>query len=215
MWDDYLCPIIWIESYLSGYVCLAGIYDSIMSKKCVFISGGARSGKSRFAQELAASSGEKVLFVATAEPLNPDMQARIIRHQEERSHRWDTLEAPVDLAAEIKQHFGKQDVVLVDCLTLLTSNIILGQSRGFSGSVQIDEQTAEKNVITEINGLIELMKASTATFIIVSNEVGLGLVPDNEVGRIYRDLLGKANQLVASHADEVYFMFSGIPVKVK
>ncbi len=185
-----------------------------VSKKCVFISGGARSGKSRFAQELADNLGGKVLFVATAEALDADMKARVKNHQNQRPPSWQTLEASTDVAESIEAHTGNYEVVLLDCLTLLVSNIFLGKDRGFSEK-EIDANEAEDRVLAEVQAMIDLMGKSNAIFIIVSNEVGLGIVPENRSARIYRDLLGKANQLVARHADEVYFMISGIPMKVK
>jgi adenosylcobinamide kinase/adenosylcobinamide-phosphate guanylyltransferase len=185
-----------------------------MSGKCIFISGGARSGKSRFAQELASGMNRKVLFVATAEPLDIDMKARIEKHQADRPDSWITLEASTNVAAKIAEHIGDAEIVLLDCLTLLVSNVILGEDRGFS-SEEINADEAEDRVVEEIQSIIDFMQKSQATFIIVSNEVGLGVVPENRFARIYRDLLGKANQLVARYADEVYFMVSGIPIKVK
>ncbi|MDY6912077.1 MAG: bifunctional adenosylcobinamide kinase/adenosylcobinamide-phosphate guanylyltransferase [Chloroflexota bacterium] len=188
---------------------------SVLSNKVVFILGGARSGKSSYAQEMANSISGKVLFVGTAEPLNEDMRTRIEKHQQERPASWRTLEASTNIAVEIARHIGDARVVLIDCLTLLTSNLVLGEERGFAGSEEVDEKAAENRVITEIEALIEFMNKSDATFIIVSNEVGLGLVPEIQLGRIYRDILGRANQLMARHASEVNFLVAGIPVKVK
>lgn len=186
-----------------------------MTAKCSLIIGGARSGKSRFAQELAMSLSDKVLFAATAEPLNEDMQNRIARHKSERPQTWQTIEVPTDLASQIKHHLEDKEVVIIDCLTLLTSNVLLGQSRGFSDENRIEEQAVENQLMTKIEALIDLMNKSNAIFIIVSNEVGLGLVPDNDIARIYRDLLGRVNQAIAQYADEVYFLLAGITLKVK
>lgn len=185
-----------------------------MDKRCILILGGARSGKSRFAQNLAESRGGKVLFVATAEALDVDMRARIEKHRRERPNSWRTLEASTDIAPRISSHMHDASTVIIDCLTLLVSNLLLGQERGFCAQPQI-ESAAEEWILKEVQALIELIESAPASFLIVSNEVGLGLVPENKLGRIYRDLLGRANQLLAEHADEVYFMVSGIPMKVK
>ena len=185
-----------------------------MSKRCVFVTGGARSGKSWFAKKMAESISSKVFFVATAEALDVDMEARVEKHQAERLSSWRTLEAPTNIADKIGEYIGDAEVVLIDCLTLLASNILLSEDRGFSGK-EIDANEAEDRVLVEIRAMIDLIQKSPATFIIVSNEVGLGIVPENRFARIYRDLLGRANQLVARHADEVYFMVSGIPMEIK
>ncbi len=184
-------------------------------KRCVFVLGGARSGKSRFAQKVAESRGGKVLFVATAEPLDKDMRERIEKHRKERPEHWETIEAPTHLAENIAKHLEGASVVLIDCLTLLVSNVILGHERGFSSSIEIQSEQAESLVLEEINALLALAKSTPVPFIIVSNEVGWGLVPENRLGRIYRDVLGRANQIVAEHADEVYLMAAGIPMKIK
>ncbi len=182
--------------------------------KCVFLTGGARSGKSHFAQKLASETSERVLFVATAEALDADMKARIEKHKKERPKAWKTLETSLNVSGQIAEHIHDVEVVLIDCLTLLVSNLMLGEGRGFSED-DISLNEVEKRVVGEVQSLIKFMSGSDAVFIIVSNEVGLGIVPENRFARIYRDLLGKVNQLVAQHADEVYFMVSSIPVKVK
>jgi len=185
------------------------------NRKCILVSGGARSGKSSFAQELAESISEKVLFVATAEPLNEDMKNRISKHKAQRPKTWNTIEAAIDIVDQIAPHIHGNEVVLVDCLTLLTSNIILGKNRELLNGIEIDEETAEKKVLGEIESILALMSQSDVNSIFVTNEVGFGIVPDNELGRIYRDLLGRVNQVMARHADEVYLLVSGISLKIK
>lgn len=187
-----------------------------MTERVIFILGGARSGKSRFAQELAGKVGERVLFVATAEPLDEDMRSRIVKHREERPSAWRTLELSTGLAAGIREHLSGHDVVLIDCLTLLVSNLLLGRDRGLAEAVEVPSpEEAEQRMASELDSLLDLMRTSQATFVLISNEVGLGLVPDNQLGRLYRDLLGRANQLLARDAHEVYFMAAGIPMKIK
>ena len=173
---------------------------------CILITGGARAGKSSYAQKLAAEIGEKVLFVATAEAKDEDMRLRIEKHKKSRPSYWKTLEAPKDVASVIESAGGGYSVVIIDCITMLVSNVMLGAE---------NETSAESEILKEIDALINVMKTSPATFILVSNEVGLGIVPDNELSRNYRDLLGRANQLIASYADGVYLLVAGIPVKIK
>ena len=172
-----------------------------------FILGGARSGKSRFAQEFAAKLGKRVLFVATGEPLDEEMSARIEAHKRSRSPAWKTLEAPTNVAKAMRDKIGDAEVVIVDCLTLLVSNLM--------GTEDIDAETLEKKVTAELKELVAFMRTTEAHFIIVSNEVGLGLVSPYPAGRVYRDALGMANQMLARHADEVYFMVAGIAIALK
>jgi adenosylcobinamide kinase/adenosylcobinamide-phosphate guanylyltransferase len=169
--------------------------------KSILITGGARSGKSQFAQKLAVEAGGKVLFVATAEAKDEPMRLRIEAHRESRPKGWKTLEAPLEISGIIGQHIGEAGIVVIDCITMLVANILL-QGRG------------EKRALKEIEALIKQMEGLEVTFILVTNEVGLGLVPDNELGRRYRDCLGQANQLLARHADEVYLMVAGIPFRL-
>jgi len=179
----------------------------------VLITGGARSGKSRFAQELAQRLGQPVLFVATAEAGDEEMRQRIEEHRRTRPTAWRTLEVTTHIGHHILQRIGGAQVVIIDCLTFLVSNV-LGQFIGPTGD-NIDELLAEKAVNREIDELIDCLNRIPASFIIVTNEVGTGLVPVNRVGRAYRDLLGKANQRLAERTDEVYLMVSGLPVKIK
>ena len=172
-----------------------------------FILGGARSGKSRLAQELAAKLGKKVLFVATGEPRDEEMRARILSHQKSRPATWRTLEAPTGLAKAISKEIGDAQVVIIDCITLLVSNLM--------GDENVDAEMLEKRVNAELKSLTSLMQKSSVRFIIVSNELGLGLVPPYPAGRVYRDALGVANQMLARQADEVYFMVAGIAITLK
>ena len=181
--------------------------------KSILITGGARSGKSRFAQELALKLGDPVFFVATGVASDDEMRHRIDEHQRARPATWVTLEATTHIGSQIEQKIGGARVVIVDCITLLVNNIFSQYSD--QTSEQIDDSLIEKKLMAEISELIECFNHADASFIIVTNEVGMGLVPDNRVGRLYRDLLGKANQILAHHADEIYLMVAGLPVQIK
>jgi adenosylcobinamide kinase/adenosylcobinamide-phosphate guanylyltransferase len=181
--------------------------------KSILITGGARSGKSHYAQEMAAQSGKAVLFVATAQAGDEEMRRRIEIHRKSRPASWHTLEAPLKVGERITSEAGNTQLVLIDDITLLVNNAIGGLLS--ADGTDIDEGQAETATAGEINGLINCMKNVKADFVIVTNEVGLGLVPDNKLGRVYRDLLGKANQSLAKEVDEVIFMISGLPLKVK
>lgn len=176
------------------------------------ILGGARSGKSAYAQKLAAERGQRVLYVATAEAGDPEMAARIAAHRAERLPHWKTLEAPRQVGEAIASSLKRQttfDIVLIDCLTLLASNLIVPLPE------PVTHEAAEAALNTEVEGLLTAYAESNAEWILISNEVGLGLVPPYLLGRVYRDALGRANQRLASMADEVLFMVAGLPMAVK
>ena len=178
----------------------------------ILIIGGARSGKSRFAQKLALKLGEPVLFVATAVAGDQEMHQRIEEHRKQRPTTWSTLEVTTHIGSQIEQKIGGAQVVIVDCIALLVNNIF-GQYSDQTGE-QIDASLIEQQLTAEIGELVECINKVDASFIIVSNEVGSGLVPANRVGRLYRDLLGRANQMLAQCADEVYLMVAGLPLKI-
>lgn len=168
--------------------------------KRVLILGGARSGKSAFALSEASIVSGKRAFVATAEALDDEMSARIARHRKERADTWNTFEEPVELPSLILRITPDYDVILIDCLTLWVSNVLLRQ-------LPIDRY--REQFVKAIS------YKATADLFIVSNEVGLGLVPDTAIGREYRDSLGRLNAGTAAAATDVYFMAAGIPMKIK
>ena len=176
-----------------------------MSKELVFVLGGARAGKSDFAQGLA-QSGDRVLFLATAEARDDDMAQRIAAHRDRRPVGWVTLEEPVDVEESLAPVAGRYDTVLLDCLTLWVSNHMLRDE----GAAEI-----ESRVLEATERLIHLYEAGSASWIVVSNEVGMGVVPPTPSGRDFRDILGRVNQMVASRADRVYLMVSGLALELK
>ena len=186
--------------------------------KLTLILGGARSGKSSYAERLALQHGGQVLYVATAQPLDGEMAERIANHQKNRPANWQTLEIAGAVGALLKSRTQsgtlQTGVILVDCLTLLVSNLLLAVSSGTGEDLTVDEEAATALVETEITRLLEAVQTIPAEWIIVSNEVGLGLVPSYPLGRVYRDLLGRANQRLASRADQVIFMIAGIPMRL-
>ncbi len=182
-----------------------------MTKQVVLVLGGARSGKSQFAQELASRLGKEVLFAATSEALDEEMRQRIEEHRRVRPANWRTVEAPLRVGCRITEEIGDARVVILDCLTLLVSNVI-GQC---GDPEQVDAELAAEKVAAEIAGLVDCIDRAEASFLLVSNEVGMGLVPENRVGRLYRDLLGRANRELAQRADVVCFLIAGIPVTIK
>ncbi len=175
----------------------------------ILILGGARSGKSAYAQRLAAGRGRAVLYVATAQAGDAEMAARIAAHRAERPAHWRTLEAPREAGAAIRANGRYAEVILMDCLTLLASNVIAPLPE------PVTAEAAESALDAEMESLLAAYAASAAEWIVVSNEVGLGLVPPYPLGRVYRDALGRANQRLTAAADEVLFMVAGLPLKLK
>jgi adenosylcobinamide kinase/adenosylcobinamide-phosphate guanylyltransferase len=159
----------------------------------VLVGGGARSGKSRWALERARKCGDRLVYIATAEALDDEMSARIAKHRAERGDEFVTIEAPLDLAGAIRSL--SSDAIVVDCLTLWLSN-----------SMSLEDKTEET---------IAVALESTADVIVVTNEVGCGIVPENALARDFRDRAGRMNQRFAEAADEVYWMVFGQALRVK
>ncbi|KGB56328.1 bifunctional adenosylcobinamide kinase/adenosylcobinamide-phosphate guanylyltransferase [Sphingopyxis sp. SE2] len=170
-----------------------------MSGASLFVIGGARSGKSRYAQARAEAAGGEPVFIATAEAFDNEMRERIARHRADRDARWSTVEAPRDLPAAIDALSGNGAVVLVDCLTLWVSNLLLANA---------DITRAGKQ-------LCDAIARHDGTLILVANEVGLGIVPDNALARRFRDAAGQLNQSVAMTAQEVVLLTAGLPLTLK
>lgn len=176
------------------------------NNKIILITGGARSGKSAYAQQLASATGKHILFLATAEALDEEMRHRIEAHRKSRPASWDTLEASNNVASALQDLDARYDTVLIDCITLLVTNC-MGEAA--------DTLQAEEQVFKEIEPLITWMQKKDSTYILVTNEVGCGIVPENRLARIFGDVLGKVNQQLAKSADEVVLMAAGLPLKIK
>lgn len=184
--------------------------------RIVLILGGARSGKSTYAENMAKQLSEKVLYLATALITDEDMADRIRKHRESRPESWPTAERykTFELLAE-EPTFQSSEVVLLDCLTLMMTNLMFDIDLDYERATPELIQEVEERIKMETDGLIEVVKQFRKTLIIVSNEVGLGLVPSYKLGNYFRDISGRMNQHVASIADEAVFMVSGLPIKLK
>jgi adenosylcobinamide kinase / adenosylcobinamide-phosphate guanylyltransferase len=170
--------------------------------KKILVTGGCRSGKSRYALNYANQHFSRKLYLATAEVLDEEMAVRVEHHQKDRGPDWETCEEPVEVVEKISQYSGKVEVILLDCLTLWLSNLLI-------------RWNDDLKVMDEIEKLTGAMETSLPSFILVSNEVGMGIVPADPLARRFRDLAGRANQRIAEVADRVVLMVSGIPVFVK
>lgn len=185
----------------------------------IFIVGGAKSGKSKFAIELAENyiHSENIVknktqgkvkksYIATAQALDDEMKERIEKHKKERSLGWDTFEEPLNISVLLKELKEQYSVILIDCITLWLSNLFLSTS----------QKDIIKQSIDEFVDVLNIYRAQKSTVLfIVSNEVGMGIVPDNKLARKFRDEAGALNQKISTLANEVYFVLSGIPIKIK
>lgn len=175
--------------------------------RTIFITGGARSGKSLFAEELARQFGAPLGYLATAQPLDDEMDERVRRHQERRGAAWQTIEEPLHLTQALACCDFTCKAVLVDCLTLWLSNLLMRYE-------ELGED-AETRIMEDVHRLMITLREITPPVLLVSNEVGMGIVPDNRLARLFRDIAGRANQMLAAAADEAYMVVSGIPVRLK
>jgi adenosylcobinamide kinase/adenosylcobinamide-phosphate guanylyltransferase len=189
--------------------------------KLTLILGGARSGKSSYAERRAKElGGESVLYVATSETKDVEMVERVEKHRSERPSAWGTVEAPRNIAQAIGRERSAEKVILLDCMTFLVANHLMDAAApeddpfDAPSSDPFDAEI-EANVVAEVESLVKYLQEADVEMLVVSNEVGLGVVPPYELGRAYRDILGRANQILARHADEVLLFVAGIPMKVK
>ncbi len=171
--------------------------------KITFILGGARSGKSSYAVKLAENhKKKKVAFIATCEPRDDEMKERVNMHRKSRPAAWDTFVRTEDIAGLLENFRSKYDVIIIDCLTLLVSNYMVARRR-------------MEYIAHEIDVLLKALKKTKSKTVIVSNEAGLGIVPENKMARDFRDIAGRVNQMVAKNSNRVFFMVSGIPWRLK
>ncbi len=173
-----------------------------MGKKVILITGGCRSGKSRFALDYGNQHFSRKLYLATCEALDEEMTQRIAGHKKMRGPEWQTIEEPVEIVDKIRQYGDESDVILLDCVTLWLSNLLM-------------RRKDDAEIIKETDRLMEAIKQSLASFIAVTNEVGMGIVPADPLSRRFRDLSGTLNQKIGEGADAVIYMVSGIPLFLK
>lgn len=176
------------------------------------VTGGARSGKSSFAQSLLKDE-EDVLYIATAIAFDDEMKDRVKKHRESRPKAWETLECYSDVAAHIREKGRKH--IFLDCMTIMVTNLMFHYETGWDniGQERIDE--IEKNIGSQVEAIISCVRDMDVNITIVTNEIGMGIVPEGRLSRIFRDIAGRINQMIAREADEVYMVVSGIPVKIK
>lgn len=167
--------------------------------KISFVLGGARSGKSSYAEKLVEGSGLQPVYLATGRAFDTEMESRISIHRDSRGSEWETVEEPLDLVGALQKHAIHDRFVLVDCLTLWITNLMM----------------AEQNIANETETLVAALPQLSGQVVFVSNEVGLSIVPENRMAREFRDHAGFLHQAVASVADEVYFIAAGLPLKMK
>ncbi|WP_363302784.1 bifunctional adenosylcobinamide kinase/adenosylcobinamide-phosphate guanylyltransferase [uncultured Veillonella sp.] len=184
-----------------------------MKSQIILCSGGARSGKSEFAERLALATAGRKAYVATGQAFDEEMIDRIKKHQERRGEIWNNFEVPLHLAKEWQNISQTADVILIDCLTMFTTNHMMAH-----GSIQgqQDANQLEAAVLTELESLLASIKScEDKTVIFVTNEIGLGIVPDNKLARYFRDIAGRVNRTVATAADKLYVTISGVTIELK
>lgn len=184
-----------------------------MKSQIILCSGGARSGKSEFAERLALATAGRKAYVATGQAFDEEMIDRIKKHQERRGEIWNNFEVPLHLAKEWQNISQTADVILIDCLTMFTTNHMMAH-----GSIQgqQDANQLEATVLTELESLLASIKScEDKTVIFVTNEIGLGIVPDNKLARYFRDIAGRVNRTVAAAADKLYVTISGVTIELK
>lgn len=178
------------------------------------VTGGARSGKSSFGESILKDEPE-VLYIATSIPFDQEMKDRVKKHRDQRPSHWHTLESYKNFQAEFEKILGGNiayNGVIVDCITIMISNILL---ENLSDDGNDDYDLIEQKVMFEIDDLIKGLRRFNCKVVIVTNEVGSGIVPENKLSREFRDIAGRVNQRLAKEADEVYLVVSGIPVRIK
>jgi adenosylcobinamide kinase/adenosylcobinamide-phosphate guanylyltransferase len=173
-----------------------------MGKRLIFITGGTRSGKSRFALDYANRHFSKKLYLATCEVLDEEIAERVENHKKMRGPEWKTVEEPIEIIDKINEYGDRVEAILLDCITLWLSNLLM-------------RQNSDVKIMDELDRFIKTIKQNQTSFIIVSNEVGMGIVPADSLGRRFRDLQGMANQKIAEAAETVILMVSGIPMILK
>ena len=181
----------------------------------ILVTGGARSGKSLFAENKAKDKGEKVLYIATSIPFDDEMKLRVELHKKRRPESWDTFEGFKNIENIIYENKGKYDCMLFDCITIYITNLIFEYAKNPENMSREDFIDTENKIINDFKNIVKAVKDTDTEIIFVTNEVGMGIVPENKLSRNFRDIAGKINQIAGLESDEVYMTVCGIPMKIK
>lgn len=183
--------------------------------KIVLVTGGARSGKSSFAESLCINQNNSTAYIATSIPFDDEMKDRVKKHKESRPQNWETYEIYKDIYTIVKEVANKHKTVILDCVTLLVNNLMFTYGTDIDKATQEEINQLEAYIKDQVNKLITELKNTDLYVVVVTNELGMGVVPANKLSRIYTDITGRINQQIAHSSDEVYFVVSGIPMKIK
>ncbi len=183
--------------------------------KIILVTGGARSGKSNFAEKLCIDRNNSTAYIATSIPFDDEMKDRVRKHKESRPQNWETYEIYKDIYSIINDISKNHKTVIMDCITLLVNNLMFTYDIDLDNASPEEINTMEKYIKEQIIMLFDEVKCTDLYFVNVTNELGMGVVPDNKLSRVYTDIVGRINQYIASISDEVYFVVSGIPMKIK
>lgn len=182
--------------------------------KIIYITGGAKSGKSKFAEKMVEEIGEKINYIATLTCFDDEMKEKVKIHKDRRNEKYKTIEAYKNFDI-IFENIDEKETILLDCLTNMVSNLIFEENIDFDKDLKINKEKLDIKIKKEVENLIKVLKKHKGISVIVSNELGMGIVPVYPLGRYFRDIAGEINQYVAEKSDEVYLTVSGIPMKIK
>lgn len=181
----------------------------------ILVTGGARSGKSHFAEQLCRARENETAYIATSIPFDDELKARVKKHRQMRPSSWETFEIYEDIYKHIPEIATKHQTVLLDCVTLMVNNLMFKEDLDYDAITTEEVDQLEEKIKEQFMKLLEAIRKTDLYFVIVTNEIGLSPVSGNKLTRIYTDIIGRMNQLIAKSSDEVYFVVSGIPMKIK
>ncbi len=183
--------------------------------KIILVTGGARSGKSNYAESLCKNQNNNTAYIATSIPFDKEMEDRVKKHQDSRPGEWKTYEIYKDIYEIVKDLDKNHKTVILDCVTLLVNNLMFTFDIDIDNSTQEEVNELENYIKEQVKLLLNEIRKTNLYFVIVTNELGMGVVPGNRLSRIYSDIVGRINQQISKESDEVYFVVSGIPMKIK
>lgn len=181
----------------------------------VLVTGGARSGKSSFAESLCKAQNNQTAYIATSVPFDEDFRDRVRKHQESRPSQWQTYEVYENVHTYIEEIASKHQTVILDCVTLMVNNLMFEENRDYDTMKPEEVNALEAYIREQFESLLSAVKKTNLYFVIVTNEIGMSPVAANKLTRIYTDIIGRMNQLIAKTSDDVYFVVSGIPMQIK